>query len=298
MRKRSSATRRTSCPDATSSCTPTSAPATSSVAAASSRARRRSNGAPPKADCTCGCVEPAAADREGLVEQGEGVARRTGGAGGDELDRLGIGLDLLPTEDVGEVPDELFVREQVELEVLRARPQGGRHLLRIGGGEHEHHVLGRLLERLQQRVLGRRGQHVHLVDHVHLAAAGRAEAEMDALDEVAHRLDAVVRRRVELDEVEEGPRRDRAAVLALAARLAVVAQVQAVERPRQDARGRGLARAARAGEEVGVADAVLPHRVAERDRDVVLADQLGEPLRAVFAVQAVRRHGGHLTDAH
>ena len=38
--------------------------------------------------------------------------------------------------------------------------------------------------------------------------------------------------------------------------------------------------------------------VAERGRDVVLAHQLGEFLRPVLAVQAVRRHGGHLTDAH
>ena len=80
---------------------------------------------------------------------------------------------------------------------------------------------------------------------------------MHALDELAHRVDAVVRRGVELDEVEERARRDGCAVLALAARLAVGAEVEAVERAGEDARGGGLAGAARPGEEVRVADAVL-----------------------------------------
>ena len=194
--------------------------------------------------------------------------------------------------------DELVVRQQRELEVLRARPQRGQHLLRIGRGEHEHDVRGRFLERLQQRVRRRRREHVHLVDDVHLAPARRADAEMHALDELAHRVDAVVRRRVELDEVEERARGDRVAVLADAAGLAVGAEVQAVEGAGEDARGRGLAGAAGPGEEVRVADAVLADRVAQRGRDVLLADELRELLRPVLAVQAVRRHGSNLTDAH
>jgi hypothetical protein len=34
-------------------------------------------------------------------------------------------------------------------------------------------------------------------------------------------------------------------------------------------------------------DPVFSNRVAKRDRDVLLTDQLCEPLRTVFAVQAV-----------
>ena len=125
-----------------------------------------------------------------------------------------------------------------------------------------------------------------------------ADAEMHALDEVAHRLDTVVRRGVELDEVEEGSGRDRGAVLAHTARFAVVAEIQAVERTSQEARGRGLARAARTGEEVRVADPVVVDRMAQRGRDVVLTDELCEFLRPVLAVQAVRRHGSNLTEAN
>ena len=67
-------------------------------------------------------------------------------------------------------------------------------------------------------------------------------------------------------------------------------QVQAVERLGQDARRGGLPGAARPAEEVRVADPVLAHGVAQRRRDVVLADQLAEPLRSVLAVQRLIRH--------
>ena len=63
---------------------------------------------------------------------------------------------------------------------------------------------------------------------------------------------------------------DRDAVRAGAVGLAVDG-VLAVEHLGEDARGRGLARAARTAEEVGVADAVLGHRGAQRPHDVVLA---------------------------
>ncbi len=45
-------------------------------------------------------------------------------------------------------------------------------------------------------------------------------------------------------------------------------------------------------------DPVVPDRVAQRGRDVILTDELGEFLGPVLAVQAVRRHGSNLTDAH
>ena len=45
-------------------------------------------------------------------------------------------------------------------------------------------------------------------------------------------------------------------------------------------------------------DAIVPDRVPERGRDVILADELAKFLRPVLAVQALRRHGINLTDAH
>ncbi len=148
----------------------------------------------------------------------------------------------------------------------------------------------RLFERLQQRVRCRGAEHVHLVDEVHLRLRRRADAEAHPLDEVTNRVDAVVRRGVHLDEVVEVAGRDRDAVLARAVRLAVRAEVQAVERLGQDAGGRGLARAPRSREEVGVADPALAHGVAQRRGDVLLADQLAETLGSVLAVERLEGH--------
>ena len=71
----------------------------------------------------------------------------------------------------GHPPDvrlEFVHRQQVELEVLDARADGGTDLLRVGRREHEHDVWWRLLEGLEQRSLGALREHVHLVEDVHL----------------------------------------------------------------------------------------------------------------------------------
>ena len=117
--------------------------------------------------------------------------------------------------------------------------------------------VGRLLERLQQRVRGGASSMWTSSTMYTFVPSTRPDARGATLSMRSRIVvDAVVRRRVELEEVGERAGGDRDADLALAARLAVVAEVEAVERLREDARGRGLAGAARAREEVRVADAV------------------------------------------
>ena len=191
---------------------------------------------------------------------------------------------------VGEPADVLLHhvhREEMELEVLGATADRLADLLRIGRGEHEHDVRRRLLQRLEQRGLGGLGQHVHFVEDVHLVPAGRAERRL--LDEVAHRVDAVVARRVEFVDVVARAALDREARLALATRLAVL-RVLAVEHLGEDARGRGLAGAARTGEEVRLTLAVVDHGVAQRPHDVLLTLHLAEAAGPVSAVERLRCH--------
>jgi hypothetical protein len=64
-----------------------------------------------------------------------------------------------------------------------------------------------------------------------------------------------------------------------------VGPLHAVEALREDARERGLPRAARAGEEVRLADLSGGDRVLQRPDDRLLADDLVEVLRAVLAVE-------------
>ena len=58
--------------------------------------------------------------------------------------------------------------------------------------------------------------------------------------------------------------------------------LDAVQAARQDARDRGFARAALAGKDVAVRDALLRDGVLERGADVLLADQFRKRLRPVF----------------
>ena len=55
----------------------------------------------------------------------------------------------------------------------------------------------------------------------------------------------------------------------------------AIQRLGQDSGGRGLAHAAGAGEEIGMADAIGRDRVRQRLGDVFLADQFVERLRPI-----------------
>ena len=259
---------------------------------------RASNGEPPSTDSTPAAVSVPVAWASAWSSSDSASRADPPAARAIGVSASGSNSTPSRSSSDAEQAGDLLDREQRELEVLGARPDRRQHLLRVRGREHEHDVTGRLLERLQQRVRRRVAEHVHLVDQVHLDLRGRADAEADPLDEVADRVDAVVRRGVHLDEVVERPPGDRDAVLARAAGLAVGAEVEAVERLGQDAAGRRLARAARPGEEVRVADAALAHRVAQRGGDVLLADELVEALRSVLAVQGLKRHRSTLASRH
>ena len=232
-------------------------------------------------------VVDVAAGRDQQLERRQRVAGRAAA-----LDDRGVERGLRQVEP-GVVGNPAHVlghrvgREEVELEVLRPRPDGVDHLLRVGGGEHEHDVRRRLLERLQQRRRRRLREHVHLVEDVHLVPTGRAERR--PLDQVTDGVDAVVGRGVELVHVVGGATLDLQTRLALAARLAVD-DVPAVQHLGEDAGGGRLAGAARPREQVRLALAALANRIAKCLDDMVLPLQLTESPRPVAAVEGLGRH--------
>ena len=104
-------------------------------------------------------------------------------------------------------------------------------------------------------------------------------------------VDAGVAGGVDLEHVHVAALGDLDAGVALTARIDR-RSVHAVERPRQDARGRRLAGAALAREHERVRDAVAGDRVAQRARDRRLPDDLVELLRPPFSSQDLIRHLG------
>ena len=198
----------------------------------------------------------------------------------------------MPGDELQMIRDQVR-RNAVQIEALAAAQNCRQHLLRLGRREDEFHVRGRLLERLEQRVERRRGEHVHLVDDVDLELPF-ARRVANVVAQLAHLLDAVVARAVDLEHVEAVALRDLLAAIADAARRNCGA-VHAVERLGEDARGRCFPDPARPDEQVGVREAILLHRVAQRARDVRLADQVVERLRPIFARENLVAHRVNLS---
>ena len=181
----------------------------------------------------------AVAHRQHLVGEAERVAHRAVGGARDRRERFGLGADLLFAEDVRQALANLGRTDALEVEALEPaqdRRRGLRDLLRLGRREHEHDARRRLLENLEQRVPRFAREHVRFVDDVDLVAIVAGGRVHRALAQLARVVDAAVRRRVDLDDVEA--RRaapDAPARRALAARLAVergIAAPLAVERHR------------------------------------------------------------------
>jgi hypothetical protein len=173
-----------------------------------------------------------------------------------------------------------------KIEALAAAEHRGRDLVRLGGGQDEAGVGRRLLQRLQQRVERAVAQHVHFVDDVDLVAA-LAGAKAYLVAQFADVVDAVVRRRVDLDQVDHAPFGDRVAGgTGIAGAFAF--RRGAVERLGQDARRTGLAGAAWPGEEIGVRNAVFAQRIAQGLGYMLLAHHLVKGLAAPFAIECGR----------
>ena len=156
-------------------------------------------------------------------------------------------------------------------------------------------MLGWLLERLEQDVPAL-GDPLDLVDDEDLPAeVGRGGP--GPLDELADLLDPVVRRGVELDDVERSALPDGDTRRTAVARIAIL-EVGAVERLGDDPGDRRLAGPARSDEEQGVGDLTGPDRVPEGGDDGLLADDPAERLRPPAPIQGDVRSadGGGFVD--
>ena len=176
----------------------------------------------------------------------------------------------------------------MEVKALHARENGLGHLLRVGGAENEDDVLGRLLQRLEQRIERRRRQHVNLVNDVDLVAAAHGREAHTADDLLTNIVDPGARRRVKLVDVRMLTCGDELTVLARAVRELPCAAL-AHEGLGEDACHGRLARATWATKEVGMAGPALKDGMLQRGDDMLLANDVLERLGTILPVQ--RLHG-------
>ncbi len=128
-----------------------------------------------------------------------------------------------------------------------------------------------------------------LIDDVDLAA-GSLRQVADLVAEVANIVDAVVARAVDLDNVDGAALGDCRALTALVAGLGRGA-VNADQALREQASRGRFTEPARAAKEVRVVHSIVGDRVAQGARDVLLANEVREGLRAVFPGEDDVSHG-------
>ena len=219
-----------------------------------------------------------AGEGDDLIEGALRVAHAAVAGARQQRQRRVVELNVLGVGDLLELVGDLLDADRLELEHLRARLDGRRHLLELGRRHHEDDVRRRLFDRLEERVEGLLREAVDLVDDEDLVAvADRRDAEAGD-DDVADLVDLGVGRGVDLEDVHVAALGDLDARVADAAGIGRRAG-DAVQPARQDAGGRRLADAAGSGEDERLRDAVAGDRVAQRLRNAALADDVIEPLR-------------------
>ncbi len=224
-------------------------------------------------------IDPGA---EELVEHRLRIAHATRGQIRHERDGVVVGSAAVLLEDAPQLALDLLDGQRSERESLQARDHRRPDLGGVRGAEDEEHVIGRLLERLEEDIPALLDA-LHFVDDEDLAAQVRGR-RVDARHELAHVVDLVVRGGVHLDHVEGPAVADRLAGGTRVTRFAID-DVGAVDGLGQDARHRGLARAARPDEEEAVRQPVEADRVPEGLDHRALADDLIEALGAPAPIE-------------
>ena len=217
------------------------------------------------------------------VQNGQCIAQRTICQTGDQLRAVGGQLQLFLPGDILHPPCDILRPDAGKIVPLAAGEDGGGHFLDLGGRQNEDNVCGGLFQRFQQRIEGRCGQHMHLVDDIHLILAG-AGGIGGLVPQVADIVHAVVGGCVHLHHVQQTAIVDALADLALPAGVAIY-WMQAVDRLGKNFGAGGLAGAAHAGKQIRMAHAPCGDLVFQGGHDGTLPHHILKPLGSPFAVK-------------
>ena len=244
-----------------------------------------------------GFCQRARSEGNRLVGEGQRIAHRTARCTGQQTQRLRLGRHAFGGQYLHQVFQNSFWRHGPQIELQATREHGRGHLLGIGRGQHKLEVSRRLLQRLEHGVESRVGEHVDLVDHEDLEASDHRLVNR-LLEQLGDFVHAPVGSSLELGVVHKTATVDVHAGLANAARrggdVTLPVRSCAVERLGQNARHRGFAHAAGAGEQISMVQALRAERIAQGLDHMRLPDHLRKVLGTVFAGKDEVRHAAIL----
>ena len=235
-----------------------------------------------------GLGDAAGTEGDGLVGEAEGVTHAAVRGAAEQPQGWLLEADHLCLQHLSQMAGDLLRHHVFQVELQAARQHRGRQFLRVRGREQEFHMRWRLFQSFQQRVETAVGQHVHLVDQVHLVARAGGRV-LHVLQQVAGVLDLGAGGGVDFQQVHAAALGDFGAGAAGAAGFGADAGFT-VEAFGENPRDSGLADAAGAGKQVGMVQAVVVQGVDERLQHVFLADHFTETARAPLAGENLIRH--------
>ena len=111
------------------------------------------------------------AERNGLIEDRQGIAHSAISLLGNDIQRLLLVGDMLFLCHGLEMTDDIGHRHPLEVVYLTTTDDRRQDLMFLGGGEDEDHVGRWLFQRLEESIESLCGEHVHLVDDKHFVFA-------------------------------------------------------------------------------------------------------------------------------
>src|SRR5579863_9433527 len=105
---------------------------------------------------------------DGLIQNRERVAYRTIPGLGQQCERILVGFDILTTSELFQLSENRLKAHRPKTEMLAARADSLRNILRLSCSEHENHMARRFLQRFQQSIEGRVRNLVSFIEDVNL----------------------------------------------------------------------------------------------------------------------------------
>src|ERR1700722_3822543 len=229
------------------------------------------------------CGQSSAAGRDGLVEDRQRVAHGTIACLSQQGERIIIGLKVFAADKIAQLFDDGIKLYGAKTEVLAARPDGLRDVFRLCGRQHEHDVIRRLFERLEQSIESGISDLVSFVENIDLEAIARGTIPR-SLAQFPDLINATVGSGVDLDYVDGVASADLGTGFANATgfRNGLIRRT-AIQRRRQNASYGSFSNTAVAAEYVAMRGPSLFQSILQRAGDMLLPDYVGELLRTVFA---------------